>query len=517
MRTFIIIALLSALAACYGAAVLPSEKVMSEGITIVYDEDSPNGRIMSRSDTVDNLFVLLSESSINVPAIPGKMRSFIIITVLSALAACCSASVLPNEEEMITVVYDENFPNGTIVSKEELDSRFSRVVAESSGKKEDDIRLPHKMRSFIVIAVLSALATCYGASVVPSEDEYITTIYDEKSPNGTIVSNGDIEFRNERSSIFAQWHCEAPSVVGQSQTITLKYLGDSSERITRRVTTIYGQPQMRTFIIITVLSALAACCSASILPSEEEMITVVYDDESPNGRILSNAELHNSIIPNNFVLLAEWRCDAPSINGQVQRVGVRYDGDPNVQISQVSVTYYSPAPRIDRSPLGRNFMEVNITTPVGREVWSTMRSFIIITVLSAFAACYGVSDLMNEEVQERYTMLYDEKTPNGRIVSDTELNKITEEISILAQWYCQAPALPDKQQRMRSFIIIAVLSALAACYGTPVLPSAEETYPEYKMIHKYNKEDDAQNRITMLREEMRHDNDRQNGEVLLDV
>nr|AFH57172.1 REPAT2 [Spodoptera littoralis] len=74
MRTFIIIALLSALAACYGAAVPPSEKVMSEGITIVYDEDSPNGRIMSRSDTVDNLFVLLSESSINVPAIPGKVQ-----------------------------------------------------------------------------------------------------------------------------------------------------------------------------------------------------------------------------------------------------------------------------------------------------------------------------------------------------------------------------------------------------------------------------------------------------------
>ncbi|XP_022818447.1 uncharacterized protein LOC111350951 [Spodoptera litura] len=69
---------------------------------------------------------------------------------------------------------------------------------------------------------------------------------------------------------------------------------------------------------------------------------------------------------------------------------------------------------------------------------------------------------------------------------------------------------------MRSFIIIAVLSALAASYGTPVLPSGEETYPEYKMIHKYNKEDDFQNRITILREGMRHDNDRQDGLVLLD-
>ncbi|KAF9794759.1 hypothetical protein SFRURICE_017449, partial [Spodoptera frugiperda] len=42
------------------------------------------------------------------------MRSFIIITVLSALAACYGAAVVPSEEEMVIVVYDENFPNGTI-------------------------------------------------------------------------------------------------------------------------------------------------------------------------------------------------------------------------------------------------------------------------------------------------------------------------------------------------------------------------------------------------------------------
>ncbi|XP_022818453.1 uncharacterized protein LOC111350955 [Spodoptera litura] len=74
MRAFIIITMLSALAACYGGAVLPSEKVMSEGITIVYDVDSPNGRVMSRSDILDTLFVLLSESTINVPAIPGEVQ-----------------------------------------------------------------------------------------------------------------------------------------------------------------------------------------------------------------------------------------------------------------------------------------------------------------------------------------------------------------------------------------------------------------------------------------------------------
>ncbi|KAF9405882.1 hypothetical protein HW555_013548 [Spodoptera exigua] len=40
------------------------------------------------------------------------------------------------------------------------------------------------------------------------------------------------------------WNCEAPSIFGQSQTISLQYLGDGSERITRRVTSIYGDPQI---------------------------------------------------------------------------------------------------------------------------------------------------------------------------------------------------------------------------------------------------------------------------------
>ncbi|XP_050552321.1 uncharacterized protein LOC118277159 isoform X2 [Spodoptera frugiperda] len=57
---------------------------------------------------------------------------------------------------------------------------------------------------------------------------------------------------------------------------------------------------------------------------------------------------------------------------------------------------------------------------------------------------------------------------------------------------------------MRSFIIITVLSALAACYGAAVLPSGDENYTEDQVIQKYNRDDDVQNRITMLGEQKRY-------------
>lgn len=100
------------------------------------------------------------------------------------------------------------------------------------------------MRSFIIITGLLALAVCCNASALTRQEDpsevYVTTTEYE---NGTIVDGADFAFSNV-GSLLSEWHCEAPSIVGQSQTITLKYLGDSSERITRRVTSIYGDPQL---------------------------------------------------------------------------------------------------------------------------------------------------------------------------------------------------------------------------------------------------------------------------------
>uniref|UniRef100_A0A2H1VVP0 SFRICE_015436 n=1 Tax=Spodoptera frugiperda TaxID=7108 RepID=A0A2H1VVP0_SPOFR len=187
---------------------------------------------------------------------------------------------------------------------------------------------------------------------------------------------------------------------------------------------------MRSFIIITVLSALAACYGAAVLPSEkpEGYITMVFDEESPNGRVVSEAELNNWMAPNGWYYeLSTWKCDAPPIYGEVQHFSVRYEGHPDVVIKSYSISYYPPAPMIHYSPIGTNFMEVNITT--------LMRSFIIITVLSALAASYGTADVWSEkEMQERYNIMYNEESTNGKMVSDAALNEIiSKNLTIIAQ------------------------------------------------------------------------------------
>nr|ACS26246.1 repat5 [Spodoptera exigua] len=134
---------------------------------------------------------------------------------------------------------------------------------------------------------------------------------------------------------------------------------------------------MRSFIIIAAvtLSALAACYGSAVLPSEEAMQeshTVLYDDKSPNGRILSNAELHAIEKSTTLRLLSKWKCDAPSMPGHRQRVSVTFDGPPGTEILQYIVTYFGSA-TIDRTPFSTNFMQINITSAIGESVDATVQ------------------------------------------------------------------------------------------------------------------------------------------------
>ncbi|XP_035451769.2 uncharacterized protein LOC126910609 [Spodoptera frugiperda] len=133
--------------------------------------------------------------------------------------------------------------------------------------------------------------------------------------------------------------------------------------------------KMRSFIIITVLSALAACYGAAVLPSEPEgYITMVFDEESPNGRVESDSEL-NKWATDEWILLTEWKCEAPSIDGEEQYFSVRYEDDPSVRISKFSISYFPPRPFIKDSGLGKHFMDVNVTTGIGREIRSTIKMY----------------------------------------------------------------------------------------------------------------------------------------------
>ncbi|KAH9637418.1 hypothetical protein HF086_012031 [Spodoptera exigua] len=73
MKSFMIIL---ALVACYDAAVFPSEEEMSQAI-IVFNDESPNGMVLSRTDFNARYkhFELLSESKDFVPAIEGQEQS----------------------------------------------------------------------------------------------------------------------------------------------------------------------------------------------------------------------------------------------------------------------------------------------------------------------------------------------------------------------------------------------------------------------------------------------------------
>ncbi|XP_022818443.1 uncharacterized protein LOC111350947 [Spodoptera litura] len=125
---------------------------------------------------------------------------------------------------------------------------------------------------------------------------------------------------------------------------------------------------MRTFIIITVLSALAACYSAADLPNEEISggYTVLYDDMSPEGRIVSSAELNANV----WIPISEATLLAPAVAGQRQYITKVFQAAPGVIINGLSVTYSKTPAYSYRSSLGSDSMIVSITSHPGDEISS---------------------------------------------------------------------------------------------------------------------------------------------------
>ncbi|KAF9405884.1 hypothetical protein HW555_013550, partial [Spodoptera exigua] len=66
-----------------------------------------------------------------------------------------------------------------------------------------------------------------------------------------------------------------------------------------------------------------------------------------------------------------WQCHAPAVAGQVQHVGVQYQGASSVTINRLIVTYTQTPAQVIRTPLSTNAMNVTIVSNSGQLINAT--------------------------------------------------------------------------------------------------------------------------------------------------
>ncbi|KAH9637439.1 hypothetical protein HF086_012052 [Spodoptera exigua] len=124
---------------------------------------------------------------------------------------------------------------------------------------------------------------------------------------------------------------------------------------------------MRNSIIITLLSALAVCYSASVSDTEEmpkNLIYTLYDANSPNGTIVS---------PDDFSMksssvLFTWRYNVPPIRGEAHRVEMKYEGEPGDRVSSIMVGQSTTPAYMYQTPLFNSYMDVHIVSHPGQGI-----------------------------------------------------------------------------------------------------------------------------------------------------
>ncbi|XP_050552317.1 uncharacterized protein LOC118277167 isoform X2 [Spodoptera frugiperda] len=121
---------------------------------------------------------------------------------------------------------------------------------------------------------------------------------------------------------------------------------------------------MKTFIIIALLSALAACCSASVLPSEEmaEGITVVENaDEAELQKFLST---HPGRLVEEHVF--ESHFSVPAIPGEVVTHRIEYIGGPDTVMTRTFRSMFPPLPvEVTTEGWLTNRLVMTLTSEVG--------------------------------------------------------------------------------------------------------------------------------------------------------
>ncbi|XP_050552326.1 uncharacterized protein LOC126911126 isoform X1 [Spodoptera frugiperda] len=124
---------------------------------------------------------------------------------------------------------------------------------------------------------------------------------------------------------------------------------------------------MKTFIIIALLSALAACCSASVLPSKKEMaegLTVVENaDEAELQKLLST---HPERQAAERVFLFETDFSVPAIPGETVTHRIEYIGGPDTVLTGTHRTSLPPLPaEVTTEGWLTNRLVMTLTSEVG--------------------------------------------------------------------------------------------------------------------------------------------------------
>ncbi|XP_035451751.2 uncharacterized protein LOC118277151 [Spodoptera frugiperda] len=142
---------------------------------------------------------------------------------------------------------------------------------------------------------------------------------------------------------------------------------------------------MKSFIIIAVLSALAACHGAAVPPSEADMFSSFIQEQMLNGFTVVHSEedaalnrvtLSKGETRDDHVLLFERACYVPAVPNDVVRCDVVYYGEPNVTIWSVSISFDWPPPA--------NFNITGVQTNVGRVRLVSQRGEHLHTIVRMF-------------------------------------------------------------------------------------------------------------------------------------
>ncbi|XP_022818361.1 uncharacterized protein LOC111350881 [Spodoptera litura] len=145
---------------------------------------------------------------------------------------------------------------------------------------------------------------------------------------------------------------------------------------------------MRSFIIIVVLSALAACYGAAVLPGEANMFSSFIQEQMLDGWTVENNEedaaqnrvtMSKGEARDDLIFLFERACYVPATPNDVGRFDVVYYGEPNVSIRRFSISFTWPVPaHIYISGLLSNVGRVRLTSHIGERLQAVVRIYGLI-------------------------------------------------------------------------------------------------------------------------------------------